>query len=36
MEFRLKTIRSILQKMWETEEYTNENAIRDMIGIAFI
>lgn len=36
LEYRLKSIKSILQKMWETEEYTNENAIRDMIGLAFI
>lgn len=36
IEWRLKTIRSILQKMWETEEYTNIDAIRDIIGMAFI
>jgi hypothetical protein len=22
--------------MWETEEYTNKDAIRDMIGVSFI
>lgn len=36
MEWRVKTVRSILQKMWETEEYTNKDAIRDMIGVSFI
>jgi len=36
MEWRVKTVRSILQKLWETEEYTNKDAIRDMIGVSFI
>lgn len=36
MEWRVKTVKSILQKMWETEEYTNKDAIRDMVGIHFI
>lgn len=35
-EWRVKTIKSILQKMWETEEYTNKDAIRDMIWLYFI
>ena len=35
-EWRVKSVRSILQKMWETEEYTNKDAIRDMIGVSFI
>ncbi len=36
MEWRVKTVKSILQKMWETEEYTNVDAIRDIIGISII
>jgi hypothetical protein len=31
IEWRVKTVKSILQKMWETEEYTNIDAIRDTI-----
>lgn len=34
--WRVKTVKSILQKMWETEEYTNKDAIRDMIWVHFI
>lgn len=36
VEWRAKTVKSILQKMWETEEYTNIDAIRDIVGISFI
>ncbi len=36
IEWRVKTVKSILQKMWETEEYTNKDAIRDMIWISII
>jgi hypothetical protein len=36
IEWRVKTVKSILQKMWETEEYTNKDAIRDMLWIFFI
>ncbi len=36
VEWRVKTVKSILQKMWETEEYTNIDAIRDILGIAII
>lgn len=35
-EWRVKTVKSILQKMCETEEYTTKDAIRDMIGISII
>ncbi len=36
IEYRLKSMRSILLKMWENEEYTNIDAMRDIIGIAII
>jgi hypothetical protein len=32
--WRIKTIMSILQKQWESEEYTNVDAIRDIVGIS--
>lgn len=36
IEYRLKSMRSILLKMWENEEYTNIDALRDIIGVAVI
>lgn len=34
--WRAKSIQSILHKMWEDREYTNESAMRDMIWISFV
>ena len=34
IEYRLKSMRSILLKMWESEEYNTIDAMRDIIGIA--
>ncbi|NRH20740.1 hypothetical protein HOO68_01705 [Candidatus Gracilibacteria bacterium] len=36
INWRVKSIKSILQKMWVTEEYTNIDAIRDMLGISIV
>ncbi len=36
IQWRVKSVKSILQKMWITEEYTNIDAIRDMLGISII
>ena len=36
IEYRLKSMRSILLKLWENEEYTNIDAMRDIIGMAII
>lgn len=36
IEYRIKSLRSILLKMWESEEYANIDAMRDMVGIAII
>lgn len=36
IEFRVKSIRSILLKLWENEDYNNGDALRDMVGIAVI
>lgn len=36
LEWRVKTIKSLLQKMWETEEYTNIDAVKDIIWITCI
>lgn len=32
----MKSLRSILLKLWETEDYNNIDALRDMIGLSFI
>jgi hypothetical protein len=34
--WRVKTVNSILQKMWDKEEYTNIDAVRDIVGISVI
>jgi len=34
LSWRVKTPKSILQKMWETEEYTNADAVRDLIWLS--
>jgi hypothetical protein len=36
IEYRAKTVRSILIKMWESEDYNTVDALRDMLGIAII
>lgn len=36
MEYRFKSIRSILLKMWESPDYNNIDALRDIIGIAIV
>lgn len=36
ISWRIKTIMSILQKQWESEEYTNVDAIRDIVGISIV
>ena len=36
VEWRVKSVKSIMHKLVETEEYTNGDAIRDMFGIALI
>ena len=36
LESRVKTVQSILQKLWETEEYTNKDAVRDTIWMNII
>lgn len=36
LSWRVKTIPSILLKMWETEEYTNADAMRDLIGLSVV
>lgn len=34
INWRVKTVQSLLQKMWDKEEYTNIDAIRDVVGIS--
>jgi len=36
LSWRVKTPKSILLKMWETEEYTNADAMRDLIGLSVV
>jgi ppGpp synthetase/RelA/SpoT-type nucleotidyltranferase len=36
IEHRLKSMRSILLKLWESEDYNNIDAMRDMIGVAIV
>lgn len=36
ISWRVKTVMSILQKQWESEEYTNVDAIRDIVGISIV
>ena len=36
MEYRFKSIQSIRLKMWESPDYNNIDALRDMIGIAIV
>ncbi len=36
IEFRVKSMRSILLKLWENEDYNNGDAVRDLVGIANI
>ncbi len=36
IEYRAKTVRSILVKMWESEDYNTVDALRDMLWIAII
>lgn len=35
-EYRIKSLRSILLKMWESEEYNTVDAMRDIIGLAIV
>lgn len=34
ISWRIKSVMSVLQKQWESEEYTNVDAMRDMLGIS--
>ena len=36
LDYRVKSMRSILLKLWENEDYNNIDALRDMIGLAVI
>lgn len=36
ISWRIKSVMSVLQKQWESEEYTNVDAMRDMLGISII
>lgn len=36
LEFRIKSMRSILLKLWESEDYNNFDALRDIFGMAII
>lgn len=36
LEFRVKSMRSILLKLWENEDYNNIDALKDILGFAII
>lgn len=36
VQWRSKSMKSILQKLWQTEEYSNQDALRDTLGITII